>query len=75
MPQQPQVKITKGGNPVPNFEYVSYDRVQDLYEQIRNAKSVSAAPNVPRMLPDTDGCTSPSFAFPCGVAGPPPKAA
>src|SRR5581483_3535237 len=33
MPQQPQVKITKGGNPVPNFEYVSYDRVQDLYEQ------------------------------------------
>ncbi|CAG8682004.1 9919_t:CDS:2 [Rhizophagus irregularis] len=33
MPQQPRVKITKGGNPVPNFEYVSYDRVQDLYEQ------------------------------------------
>src|SRR6266540_2466664 len=33
MPQPPQVKMTKGGNPVPNFEYVSYDRVQDMYEQ------------------------------------------
>jgi hypothetical protein len=103
MPQQPQVKITKGGNPVPNFEYVSYDRVQDLYEQnkgtlyfipegfepvlvpndakaqtvtnlLENAKPVSAAPNVPRMLPDTD-VRLPSFALPCGVAGPPPKAA
>jgi len=102
MPQQPQVKITKGGNPVPNFEYVSYDRVQDLYEQnkgtlyfipegfepvlvpndakaqtvtnlLENAKPVSAAPNVPRMLPDTD-VRLPSFALPCGVAGPPPKA-
>ncbi|GBC14850.2 mating-type HMG-box protein MAT1-2 [Rhizophagus irregularis DAOM 181602=DAOM 197198] len=103
MPQQPQVKITKGGNSVPNFEYVSYDRVQDLYEQnkgtlyfipegfepvlvpndakaqtvtnlLENAKPVSAAPNVPRMLPDTD-VRLPSFALPCGVAGPPPKAA
>ncbi|CAI2165120.1 18350_t:CDS:2 [Funneliformis geosporum] len=102
MPQQPQVKITKGGNSVPNFEYVSYDRVQDLYEQnkgtlyfipegfepvlvpndakaqtvtnlLENAKPVSAAPNVPRMLPDTD-VRLPSFALPCGVAGPPPKA-
>jgi len=102
MPQQPQVKITKGGNQVPNFEYVSYDRVQDLYEQnkgtlyfipegfepvlvpndakaqtvtnlLENAKPVSAAPNVPRMLPDTD-VRLPSFALPCGVAGPPPKA-
>jgi len=102
MPQQPQLKITKGGNSVPNFEYVSYDRVQDLYEQnkgtlyfipegfepvlvpndakaqtvtnlLENAKPVSAAPNVPRMLPDTD-VRLPSFALPCGVAGPPPKA-
>jgi len=89
------------GSSVPNFEYVSYDRVQDLYEQnkgtlyfipegfepvlvpndskaqavtnlLENAKPVSAAPNVPRMLPDTD-VRLPSFALPVGVAGPAPK--
>ncbi|CAG8500388.1 6751_t:CDS:2 [Cetraspora pellucida] len=93
---QPQYKTSKGGNPVPSFEYLSYDRVQDLYEQnkgtlyfipegfepvlvpndakatsvtnlLENAKPVSAAPNVPRMLPDTD-VRLPSFALPCGVA-------
>ncbi|CAG8685881.1 31959_t:CDS:1 [Gigaspora margarita] len=98
---QPQYKTSKGGNPVPSFEYLSYDRVQDLYEQnkgtlyfipegfepvlvpndakatsvtnlLENAKPVSAAPNVPRMLPDTD-VRLPSFALPCGVAGPTPK--
>ncbi|PKB95356.1 hypothetical protein RhiirA5_279853 [Rhizophagus irregularis] len=38
--------------------------MQNLYQQ----------PNVPRMLPDTD-VRLPSFALPCGIAGPPPKAA
>ncbi|CAG8454357.1 12503_t:CDS:1 [Acaulospora colombiana] len=100
--QPPQLKASKGGPPVPNFEYVSYDKVQDLYDQnkgslyfipegfepvlvpndakatsvtnlLENAKPVSNAPNVSRMLPDTD-VRLPSFALPCGVAGPTPKA-
>ncbi|CAG8527232.1 2502_t:CDS:1 [Acaulospora morrowiae] len=100
--QPPQFKTSKGGPPVPNFEYVSYDKVQDLYDQnkgslyfipegfepvlvpndakatsvtnlLENAKPVSNAPNVSRMLPDTD-VRLPSFALPCGVAGPTPKA-
>ncbi|KAF0487842.1 MATA-HMG [Gigaspora margarita] len=82
---------------LPHFEYVSYDRVQDLYEQrkghfyfitdgfepvlvpndskasavtnlLENSKPVSSAPNVSRMLPDSD-VRLPSFALPCGVAG------
>ncbi|RHZ89804.1 hypothetical protein Glove_9g249 [Diversispora epigaea] len=102
LPQPPQFRTSKGGPPVPNFEYVSYDKVQDLYDQnkgtlyfipegfepvlvpndakatsvtnlLENAKPVSNAPNVPRMLPDTD-VRLPSFALPCGVAGPTPKA-
>jgi len=85
----------------PHFEYVSYDRVQDLYEQrkghfyfipegfepvlvpndakaqtvtnlLETSKPVSTAPNVSRMLPDTD-VRLPSFALPCGVAGPTKK--
>jgi hypothetical protein len=85
----------------PHFEYVSYDRVQDLYEQrkghfyfipegfepvlvpndskaqtvtnlLETSKPVSNAPNVSRMLPDTD-VRLPSFALPCGVAGPAKK--
>src|SRR6266498_3513651 len=85
----------------PHFEYVSYDRVQDLYEQrkghfyfipegfepvlvpndskaqtvtnlLETSKPVSAAPNVSRMLPDTD-VRLPSFALPCGVSGPTKK--
>jgi hypothetical protein len=88
-------------NTTPHFEYVSYDRVQDLYEQrkghfyfipegfepvlvpndskaqtvtnlLETSKPVSAAPNVSRMLPDTD-VRLPSFALPCGVAGPTKK--
>ncbi|CAB4428412.1 unnamed protein product [Rhizophagus irregularis] len=43
MPQQPQVKITKGGNPVPNFEYVLYDQVQDIYEQNKAGPPPKAA--------------------------------
>nr|ANQ32460.1 MATA-HMG [Rhizophagus irregularis] len=85
----------------PHFEYVSYDRVQDLYEQrkghfyfipegfepvlvpndskaqavtnlLETSKPVSTAPNVSRMLPDTD-VRLPSYALPCGVAGPAKK--
>ncbi|CAG8485531.1 13357_t:CDS:2 [Racocetra fulgida] len=87
----------KSGGILPHFEYVSYDRVQDLYEQrkghfyfipdgfepvlvpndskasavtnlLENSKPVSSAPNVSRMLPDSD-VRLPSFALPCGVAG------
>ncbi|CAG8517907.1 6451_t:CDS:1 [Acaulospora colombiana] len=85
-----------GSSPIPHFEYLSYDRVQYLYEQrkghfyfipegfepvlvpndfkaqtvtnlLENSKPVSTAPNVSRMLPDTD-VRLPSFALPCGVA-------
>ncbi|CAG8590740.1 9778_t:CDS:2, partial [Funneliformis mosseae] len=88
-------------NVTPHFEYVSYDRVQDLYEQrkghfyfipegfepvlvpndskaqtvtnlLETSKPVSTAPNVSRMLPDTD-VRLPSFALPCGVSGPSKK--
>ncbi|CAG8718401.1 479_t:CDS:1, partial [Acaulospora morrowiae] len=86
----------KIGNTIPHFEYLSYDRVQYLYEQrkghfyfipegfepvlvpndskaqtvtnlLENSKPVSTAPNVSRMLPDSD-VRLPSFALPCGVA-------
>jgi len=106
--QQTPTSILKNNNmsqnnniSAPHFEYVSYDRVQDLYEQrkghfyfipegfepvlvpndskaqtvtnlLENSKPVSNAPNVSRMLPDTD-VRLPSFALPCGVAGPTKK--
>src|SRR5205814_1283634 len=108
LPEQPPTSILKNNNmsqnnniSAPHFEYVSYDRVQDLYEQrkghfyfipegfepvlvpndskaqtvtnlLENSKPVSNAPNVSRMLPDTD-VRLPSFALPCGVAGPSKK--
>jgi len=106
--EQQQTSVLKNNNmsqtnniPAPHFEYVSYDRVQDLYEQrkghfyfipegfepvlvpndskaqtvtnlLETSKPVSTAPNVSRMLPDTD-VRLPSFALPCGVNGPTKK--
>lgn len=108
--QQQQSSMLKNNNntsqinnntSAPHFEYVSYDRVQDLYEQrkghfyfipegfepvlvpndskaqavtnlLETSKPVSTAPNVSRMLPDTD-VRLPSYALPCGVAGPAKK--
>ncbi|CAI2169462.1 13370_t:CDS:2 [Funneliformis geosporum] len=101
LPARNYSTVRQTNNNAPHFEYVSYDRVQDLYEQrkghfyfipegfepvlvpndskaqtvtnlLETSKPVSTAPNVSRMLPDTD-VRLPSFALPCGVSGPSKK--
>ncbi|CAJ0751950.1 749_t:CDS:2 [Entrophospora sp. SA101] len=92
-PNSSSILLTK--NQFPIFEYVSYDKIQDLYEQgkghfyfipdgfepvlvpndikdqtvtnlLQSTKPVSTAPNVSRMLLDTD-VRLPSYALPCTV--------
>ncbi|CAJ0826312.1 2286_t:CDS:10 [Entrophospora sp. SA101] len=97
-PNSSSILLTVGlltKNQFPIFEYVSYDKIQDLYEQgkghfyfipdgfepvlvpndikdqtvtnlLQSTKPVSTAPNVSRMLLDTD-VRLPSYALPCTV--------